>query len=100
MVPFGASNVPATFQRLMENCLGDPDLSCCVFYLDDIIVFGKTPEEQLQGLAVVFEKIKQGKLKLKPSKCNFFRAQISYLGHLVFKKGISTDPSKIEAVKI
>ena len=82
----------------MENCLGTSIL-VCVVYLDDIILFGKTTEEHLQRLAAVFDKCRQAKLKLKPSKYNFFRTQISYLGHLVSKEGISTDPSKIEAVK-
>ena len=58
MMPFGASSVPATFQRLKESCLGDLNLSWCVVYLDDIIVFGKTPEEHLQRLAAVFEKLR------------------------------------------
>ena len=52
---------PATFQRLMENCLGELNLSWCVVYLDDIIVFGKFPEEHLKRLAVVFEKLRQAK---------------------------------------
>ena len=55
-MPFGASNAPATFQRLMENCLGDLNLRWCVVYLDDIIVYGKTPEELLKGLGNLFEK--------------------------------------------
>ena len=75
------------------------NLSCCVVYLAEIIVFGITPGEHLQSLAAVFEKLRQAKLKLKPSKGNFFRTQIPYLGHLVSKEGISTDPSKIDAVK-
>ena len=78
---------------------GEINLSWCVVYLDDIIVFGKTPEKNLQRLAAVFEKLRHAKLKSKPSKYNFLRTQISYLGHLVFKEGISTEPSKIEAVK-
>ena len=98
LMPFGASNAPATFQRLMENCLGDLNLAWCVVYLDDIIIYGKTPEEHLERLAAVFEKLKQAGLKLKPSKCNFFRKEISFLGHIVSKEGIATDPSKIEAV--
>ena len=99
VMPFGSSNAPATFQRLMENCLGDLNLSWCVVYLDDIIVFGKSPEEQLSRLTAVFEKLRKAKLKLKPSKCNFFKQSISYLGHIVSKDGIATDPSKVEDVK-
>ena len=94
-MPFGARYVPATFQRLMENCLGELNLSWCVVYLDDII-FGKSPEEHLKRLAAVFEKLRQAKLKLKPSKCNFFKTEISFLGHIVSKEGIATDPSKVQ----
>ena len=97
-MPFGASNAPATFQRLMENCLGDLNLSWCVVYLDDIIVFGKSPDELLDRLKGVFEKLRQANLKLKPSKCTFFKQEISYLGHRVSKNGIATDPKKVEVV--
>ena len=99
MMPFCESGVPAIFQRLMENCWGYLNFNWCVVYLDDIIVFDKTPEEHLQRFAVVCEKLRQAKLKVKPSKCNFIRTQISYLGHLVCREGITTDPSKIEAVR-
>ena len=51
-MPFGASNAPAIFQRLMENCLGDLNLRWCVVYLDDIIVYGKTPEKFRPDLEV------------------------------------------------
>ena len=97
-MPFGAVNAPATFQRLMENCLGDLNLKWCVVYLDDIIIFAKTPEDHLSRLRAVFEKLRLAKLKLKPSKCNFFQREISYLGHKVSELGIATDPAKIEKV--
>ena len=67
-MPFGASNAPATFQRLMENCLGDLNLRWCVVYLDDIIVYGKSSEEILERLGAVFEKLRKAGLKLKPSQ--------------------------------
>ena len=98
-MPFGASNAPATFQRLMENCLGDLNLRWCVVYLDDIIAYGKTPEELLARLGGVFEKLRKAGLKLKPSKCNFFKEQINFLGHIVSKEGISTCPQKVQAVQ-
>ena len=82
----------------MENCLGDLNLKWCVVYLDDIIVFSKSPEEQLERLRAVFQKLRNAGLKLKPSKCNFFKREISYLGHIVSEAGIATDPAKIEKV--
>ena len=98
-MPFGLTNAPATFQRLMESCLGELHLQYCIIYLDDIIIFSKTPEEQLQRLRKVFEKLSESGLKLKPSKCEFFKRRLEYLGHIVSEKGIETNPKKIEAIQ-
>ena len=97
-MPFGATNAPATFQRLMEDCLGDLNMNWCIVYLDDVIVYSKTPEEHLERLEAVFQKLSNAGLKLKPSKCSFFKNEITYLGHLITADGIATDPKKIEAV--
>ena len=70
---FGLTNAPATFQQLMETCLGEIHLKWCIIYLDDIIVFSKTPEEHIERLKGVFEKLANAGLKLKPSKCEFFK---------------------------
>ena len=97
-MPFGLTNAPATFQRLMESCLGELHLNWCIIYLDDIVVFNRTPEEHLHRLKAVFNKLKAPGLQLKPSKCHLFKQQINYLGHVVSKEGVSTDPEKITAV--
>ena len=97
-MPFGLTNVPATFQRLMESCLGELHLNWCIIYLDDIIVFSQTPEEHVHRLRAVFSKLRAASLKLKPSKCDFFKKEIKYLRHVVSKEGVSTDPDKIKAV--
>ena len=97
-MPFGATNAPATFQRLMHNCLGDLNMTWCVVYLDDIIVFSDNPKDHLVRLEAVFQKLASAGLKLKPSKCFFFKEEIDYLGHLVSGKGVATSPKKIEAV--
>ena len=98
-MPFGLTNAPATFQRLMESCLGELHLSWCIIYLDDVILFSRTPEEHLDRLEGVLRKLRQAGLKLKPSKCEFFHDKITYLGHIVSKKGIEEDPKKIQAIK-
>ena len=97
-MPFGATNAPATFQRLMHDCLGELNMNWCIVYLDDIIIFSDTKEEHLKRLEAVFQKLCAAGLKLKPSKCFFFREEIEYLGHIVSGKGISTNPKKVEAV--
>ena len=97
-MPFGATNAPATFQRLMYDCSGELNMNWCMVYLDDIIIFSDTKEEHLKRLEAVFQKLCAAGLKLKPSKCFFFREEIEYLGHVVSGKGISTNPKKIEAV--
>ena len=82
-MPFRLCNAPATFQHLMQNTLGELNLMYCVFYLDDIIVFGCTEEEHLEHLHIVFERFWEFNLKLKSSKCSFFQSEIVYLAHHV-----------------
>ena len=83
----------------MESCLGEMHLNWCIIYLDDVIVFSKTPGEHLERLRGVFQKMREAGLKLKPSKCEFFKHRIAYLGHIVSKAGIETDPKKIADIK-
>ena len=95
---FGLTNAPATFQRLMEKCMGELNLRDCLIFLDDVLIFSDTFEEHIVKLEAVFSRLKQHGLKLKASKCEFFESQITYLGHIVSKEGIQTDPQKIEAL--
>ena len=97
-IPFGLTNAPATFPQLIQSCLGNLLLCYCIIYLDDVIVFSKTPEEKAFRLRAVFEKLKQARLKLKPSKCELFRQELIYLDHVVSKDGIQTDPKKVKAM--
>ena len=62
------------------------------------MIFSKSPEEHIERLDAVLTKIEDAGLKLKPSKCEFFKRRIAYLGHIVSDKGIETDPKKIEAI--
>ena len=73
-MPFGLTNVPATFQHLMKTCLGQIHLKWCIIYLDDIIVFSKMPEKHIERFRHVFEKLAAAGLRLKPSRCEFFKS--------------------------
>ncbi len=97
-MPFGLQNAPATFQRLMQTCLGDQNYSTVLLYLDDIIVFSSTFDDHIQRLGKVFDCLRQHGLKLKPSKCFLLQREVKYLGHVVSSDGISTDPDKISQV--
>ena len=68
-------------------------------YLDDIIIFSSTPEEHLERLRLVFERLRAHNLKINPDKCDFLRMKVQFLGHIVSKDGLEVDPSKIEAVQ-
>ena len=75
-MPFGLTNAPATFQRLMDSCLGELHLEWCIIYLDDIIIFSKNPDDHLIRLRSVLEHLAKAGLKLKPSKCEFFKSSL------------------------
>lgn len=98
-MPFGLQNAPSTFQRLMTCCFGDLNFTHLLIYLDDIIIFSASFDEHLERLQRVFDRLREHGLKLKPSKCQFVRKEVNYLGHLVSADGIRTDPEKISRVK-
>ena len=81
-------NGPAMLQRLMQNCLGELNLQYALIYLDDVIVYSKTPEEHLKGLQAVLDRIAIHRLKLKLSKCHFFKESLTYLGHKILVAGM------------
>ena len=97
-MPYGLCNVPATFQRLMQNCLGELNLTYTLIYLDDVIVYSRTEEEHLTRLRAVFKRFRESGLKLKPSKCNFFHTEINYLGHTMSAKGMEPGIDGIKAI--
>ena len=97
-MPFGLCNVPPTFQRLMQNCLGKLNLTYCLIYLDDVIVFSDTPYEHLRRMRVVFDRLCEHGLKLKPSKCEVFKSEINYLAHHVSQKGVLPLKKNLESI--
>jgi len=99
VMPFGLTGAPSVFQRLMDFVLCALSYLTCLVYLDDIIIFGKSFEEQLARLREVFNRISSANLKLKPTKCSLFRQSVSFLGHIVSEQGISMQTEEIQAVR-
>lgn len=94
-MPQGVTNAPSTFQRLMERCMGDLNLKEALVFIDDLIVFAPTLEEHEQRLMKVLQRLKEFGLKLSVEKCVFFQTSVRYLGHVVSRDGVQTDPDKI-----
>ena len=93
VVPFGLAQAPVYFQQLISMVLQD----CSEFtmaYLDDIIIFSRNECEHLKHIKVIFQKLIDTGLKLKESKCDFFKKEIHYLGHLISSEGIHPLPEK------
>ena len=93
-MPFGWTNAPVTFQRLMECCLGDSNFRTCLIYLDDVIVLARSFPEMLQRLEEVLQRPGEYGLKLKMSKYKLFQRKLTYLGQVVSAAGVEPDPEK------
>lgn len=98
-MPQGVTNAPYTFQRLMERCMGEMNLKEVIVFIDDLIVFAPTLEEYETRLMKVLHRLRDFGLKLSIEKCIFFQTSVPYLGHVVSKNGVETDPAKIEALR-
>lgn len=98
-MPFGLCNAPATFQRLMQRCLGNMVNDSLLIYLDDVVVFSANFDSHVQHLEEVFQRLEEHGLKLQPKKCSLFQRKVTYLGHVISEEGVATDPAKTAAVK-
>ena len=97
-MPYGLCNAPATFQRLMQNCLGELNLTYALIYLDDVIVFSSMEEDHIHRLRVVFGRFLEHGLKLKPSKCHFLQDEITFLSHQISAEGMKPGTENLRAI--
>ena len=95
-VPFGLAQVPAYFQHLMNQVLDN--CSFAMTYLDDIIILSETEEEHLSHIEEIFRRLEAADLKMKRSKCDFFKKHILYLGHLISANGIRPLKDKLDTI--
>ncbi len=98
VMPFGLTNAPATFQHLMNGILRLFLDDFVIVYLDDILIFSKTVEEHEQHLEKVLQALQDNQLDAKASKCEFFRTEVDFLGHIISADGMKMEPGKIQAI--
>jgi hypothetical protein len=98
-MPFGLCNAPATFQRLMDQVLGNLRYDMAMVYLDDVIIFSTTFQEHLIHIDQVLAALDRAGLKLNLRKCHFAEESITYLGHVISNKGVQPDPEKVAQVR-
>ncbi|KAL4020885.1 hypothetical protein IC575_019672 [Cucumis melo] len=98
VMSFGLTNAPAVFMDLMNRVFREFLDTFVIVFIDDILIYSKTEAEHEEHLRIVLQTLRDNKLYAKFSKCEFWLKQVSFLGHVVSKAGVSVDPAKIEAV--
>ena len=97
VMPFGLNGAPATFQRMMDTVMrGLQDFTAV--YLDDIVIYSETWEMHLQHIRQTLQRLREGNLTAKPSKCQFGMKECIYLGHKIGNGEVKPDQEKISAV--
>jgi len=98
VMPMGLTNVPASFQALMNHVLWDHIDKICAVYLDDILVYSKDPKEHDHHVKLVLQKLEEYFLKVDLDKSEFDQEEVEFLGHIIGKNGIRMDPRKVQSV--
>ena len=98
-MPFRMYNALATFQRLKQVALSGIERKYCFTYLEDILVSCKTWKEHMEHLRSVFESLWKAGLNPKAKKCFFAQDHVTYLGHVISREGVSSDPEKTAKVR-
>lgn len=98
VMPFGLSNAPGIFTQLMSIVLEGLE-GFAMAYLDDVLVFSKTPDEHIKHLEKVMERLREHNLKVKLPKCQFMKDETKYLGFIIDKEGIKPDLDKVEIIR-
>ena len=97
VMPFGMSNSPATFNRLMRQVLRGLKHTVC--FLDDILIHTQSFEDHILEVRSVLERLRDAHLTAKPSKCEIGQTQLVYLGHIVGEGIMKPTNEKLKAIQ-
>ena len=98
VLPMGLKNAPSVFQAVMNQLFAPLLHKCVCVYLDDLLVYSRTKEEHYKHLRDVFALLRKHSLRIKTSKCEFFKSQLKFLGHILSSDGLNPDPKKVQVV--
>ena len=98
-MPFGLTNVGASFCRLMEMCIGDQKYVTLLFYVDDICIFAEMADQMLDRIELMFSHLKEFNLKIKPKKSHFFQTNVTFLGHILSANCVSPNLEQVAKIK-
>nr|GEY43790.1 putative reverse transcriptase domain, ribonuclease H-like domain, aspartic peptidase domain protein [Tanacetum cinerariifolium] len=99
VMPFGLTNAPAVFMDLMNRVCKPYLEKLIIVFIDDILIYSRSEEEHGSHLKIILDLLKEEKLYVKITKCEFWLKEVQFLGHVVNREGIHVDPIKVESIK-
>lgn len=98
VMPFGLTNAPATFQNYIHGALRGLVDSCCIVYLDDILIYSQDRETHTQHLQQILQRLGDAELYCNPSKCIFYQDTVEFLGFVISHQGVTMDPKRVDTI--